>query len=124
MSMGTATIGRRAAADRGFATAELAVALPALLLVVAFCLGSVDAVLAKVRCTDTARDAALVAARGGDGTAVGVQRAPPGAIVVVTRGGDTVTASVSVRVGPFGTRVGAVTVSATAVAAVEPGSIA
>ena len=61
--------------DRGSATVELAVGLPALVLLLLFGLGAVDAVLARLQCVDAARDAALTSARGGDGTTVGRRRA-------------------------------------------------
>ena len=40
-------------------TAEFAVALPALILLLLFAVGTVDAVLLRLRCVDAARDAAL-----------------------------------------------------------------
>jgi hypothetical protein len=89
--------------------------------VVMFLLGAVDAVLDKTRCMDAARDAALTAARGGDGVATGRARAPDGATVTVSRDGDTMIATVTMQVRPL--RVGSLTVSATAVAAVEPGPV-
>jgi len=110
---------RTGTADRGGATAEFAVALPALMLMTTFAFGAVDAVLDKVRCVDAARDAALVAARGGDGVAAGAARAPSGATVVVIFDATTVRAVVTLRLAPLGTRTG-LTVSATAVATIEP----
>jgi TadE-like protein len=106
--------------DRGSATAELAVALPALVLMLSFGLGAIDAVLARMQCLDAARDAALTAARGGDGLAVGQARAPRGAVVSV--GGDAATATVTIRldVRPLGGHLPGVTVTATAVADREP----
>jgi Flp pilus assembly protein TadG len=114
----------RARADRGGVTAEFAVALPALLLMVTFALGAVDAVLAKVQCVDAARDAALVAARGGDGTAAGTSRAPRGASVRITRSTDSVEVTVTLRVSPLGARLGSFQVTAASVATDEPGSVA
>jgi Flp pilus assembly protein TadG len=107
--------------DRGLVTAELAVALPALMLLVAFVLGAVDTVLDDVRCVDAARDAALASARGGDGEAAGLARAPAGATVRVTVVGATVVAVVTVRESPLGPRLGGITVTAPAVASLEPG---
>lgn len=107
--------------DQGFATAEFAVALPALMLLVVFALGAVGTVVDKVRCLDAARDAALVQARGGDGEAAGLARAPAGATVLVTRSGTTITAVVSMRAAPLGIQLGAMTVTSTAVAVAEPG---
>ena len=107
--------------DRGSATAELAVALPALVLLLLFALGSVDAVLQRMRCVDAARDAVLTAARGGDGEAAGLRGAPRGASISVSVDGDTVRARVWVRVSPLGGHLPAVTVEGSAVADIEPG---
>jgi hypothetical protein len=108
--------------DRGSATAELAVALPALLLLLFFALGAVDAVLARMQCQDAARDAALAAARGGDAAGVGRSRAPRGAEISV--GGDSRTVRVEVRldVRPLGGHLPGITVAAAAVADREPGA--
>ena len=114
---------RRARSDRGAVTAEFAVALPALLLIVTFALGAVDAVLAKVQCVDAARDAALVAARGGDGQTVGAGRAPRGATVRITRGADSVEVTVTLRVSPLGAHLGSFRVTAASTATVEPGMV-
>ncbi|HKD97004.1 MAG TPA: TadE family type IV pilus minor pilin [Micromonosporaceae bacterium] len=103
------------------ATAEFAVALPALMLLVAFALGAVDLMLDKVRCVDAARDAALEAARGGDGVAAGRARAPAGATVTVTTAGSEVRAVVTMHATPLGLNLGTFDVSAVSVAAVEPG---
>ncbi|GAA1362386.1 hypothetical protein [Catellatospora chokoriensis] len=91
--------------DRGSATAELAVALPAVVLLLVTGIGAVAAVTVKLGCVAAARDAALTAARGGG--------ASGGASVNVT--GDTVTATVRRSI-----RVTELTCSATA--AREPGA--
>jgi hypothetical protein len=108
--------------DRGSATVELAVGLPALVLLLLFGLGSVDAVLARMQCVDAARDAALTAARGGDGMTEGQHRAPRGASVDLRSDGERVTAVVRVTVRPLGPYLPSVTVTGTAVAEQEPGS--
>jgi Flp pilus assembly protein TadG len=113
---------RRDPADGGGVTAEFAVALPALLLMVTFAIGAVDAVLTKVQCVDAARDAALVAARGGDGEAAARARAPRGATVRVTAADGTVRVNVTVRVTPLGVHLGGFDAAATAVATIEPGA--
>jgi hypothetical protein len=113
--------GRRRSGERGSATAELAVALPALVLLLSVALGGIDAVLQHLRCVDAARDAALAAARGEDGDAAARRVAPRGASVTVWVDGDTVRARVSVRVSPLGGHLPAVTVDGEAVAEVEPG---
>lgn len=76
-------------------TAETAVALPALVLLVAMLVWGVVAAAAQIRCVDAARVGARAAARG-DGNAVALARAaaPPGASVSVSTGGDTVRVTV------------------------------
>jgi Flp pilus assembly protein TadG len=114
---------RRARGDRGGVTAEFAVALPALLLIVTFALGAVDAVLAKVQCVDAARDAALVTARGGDGRSAGAGRAPRGATVRISQSADAVKVTVTLRVSPLGAHLGSFGMTATSTATVEPGMV-
>jgi hypothetical protein len=109
------------AADRGSATAELAVGLPALVMLLLFALGAVNAVLARMQCVDGARDAVLASARGGDGVAAGQRRAPRSASVTVTLDGQTATATVRAQVRPLGPYLPTVTVAGTAVADREPG---
>lgn len=108
--------------DRGAITAELAMALPALVLLLTVALGAVDAVADKMRCVDAARDAALESARGGDGIAAGLSRAPEGASVVVTIVDGRAIATVSMETRPLGDHVPGIGVVATAVAALEPGA--
>lgn len=111
---------RRADRERGSATVELAVGLPALVLLLLFALGAVDAVIARMECVDAARDGALAAARGDDGTAAARNRAPGGATVSVGRDGERVRALVRVRIRPLGPHLPGIDVSGTAVAEVEP----
>lgn len=117
----SARVRRVVVCDRGTVTAEFAVALPALVLVVTFALGAVDLMLDKVRCVDAARDAALTSARGGDGVAAGLARAPGGATVVVTTDGRSVRAVVTVRATPLDLRLGTFEVTASSTALLEPG---
>jgi TadE-like protein len=117
---GAGRVGIRRYGDRGSATAELAVGLPALVLLLLFALGAVQAVTAQLRCVDAARDAALAQSRGGDGLAAGRDRAPSGATVSVTTSGGQVRAEVRVMVRPLGPHLPSVEVGATAVAEVEP----
>ena len=84
--------------DRGMVTAELAVAVPAVVLVLALCLAAVRVAVDQVRCVDAARIAARAAARGDPidrvrslgrsaapaGAQVEVHAAPLGAAVTVT----------------------------------------
>ena len=85
-------------AERGAATAELAVALPTLLLVLAVALAAVDLGLAQVRCVDAARLGARLLARGeAQGSALAAVRAaaPDGAEISVTTAGSRVTVVVT-----------------------------
>jgi Flp pilus assembly protein TadG len=113
---------RSAGRDRGSFTAELAAGLPALLLLLLAGLTAVNAVGTRADCLHAAREAALAAARGEDGTAAASKVAPAGAAVAVTVDGQRVTATVRVPVHALGTRLPRITVAATAVAAVEPGA--
>lgn len=113
---------RAAGGDRGSFTAELAAGLPALLLLLLAGLTAVNAVTAQAGCLHAAREAALAAARGGDGSAAAGRAAPPGASVTVSVDGNRVQATVRAPVRTLGGRLPRVTVVATAVAAVEPGA--
>lgn len=96
-------------------------ALPAVMLLLLAGLTAVGAVTTKLQCVDAAREAALVASRGGPGAEAGRRAAPDGAEVSVTVDGDLVAATVRARVPLLAARLPALDVEATAVAAVEPG---
>ncbi|MFG2099544.1 TadE family type IV pilus minor pilin [Micromonospora echinaurantiaca] len=113
---------RPAGYDRGSFTAELAAGLPALVLLLLAGLTAVNAVSTKAGCLDAAREAALAASRGEDGTAAGHRSAPPGAEVSVAIDGERVRATVRAPVRALGARLPRITVVGTAVAAVEPGA--
>lgn len=84
--------------QRGSATAEFAICLPAVLLVVLLVLTLAAVSLAQLRCADAARAGARAAALGEDSAAVSriaTTRAGPDAWVEVSSDGDWVT----VRVG-------------------------
>ncbi|MBM6404591.1 pilus assembly protein TadE [Phycicoccus sp. CSK15P-2] len=84
--------------EEGTATAELAVAVPVLLLVLAVALSAVRMGVDQVRCVDAAHTAARLLARGeprGVATAAATRHAPEGARVRVSPGAGSVT----VRVG-------------------------
>ena len=70
-----------------------------------------------VRCIDAAREAARLAARGDDGSAVARAIAPDGAAVQLRRDGELVVATVTAR----SALLPGLVVAAQAVAAVEPG---
>ncbi|WP_229398710.1 TadE family type IV pilus minor pilin [Micromonospora okii] len=108
--------------DRGSFTAELAAGLPAVLLLLLAGLTAVNAVATQAGCLGAAREAALAASRGQPGVAAGQAAAPGGADVSVAVVGDRVTATVRAPVRALGARLPRITVTATAVAAVEPGA--
>ena len=106
-------------------TAETAVVLPVLLLVLAGAVAAVTVVGAQLRCVDAAREGARAAARGETDATVSRladRLAPDGAVTGVTGDEEEVRVTVTVRVAPLGPLPLAVTVSASAVAVREPGS--
>ena len=105
-------------------TAETAVVLPVLLLVLAGAVAAVTAVGGQLRCVDAAREAARAAARGEPVAvveAVVARAAPDGATSTVSRGAEDVAVTVTVTIAPVGALPLRFTVSATAVARQEPG---
>ena len=85
------------------ATVELAVALPALVLVLVVALSAVTTVLDQVRCVDAARATARAAARGeasGAAIAQGRPLGPPGAVFAVSPSGGSVEVTVTSRPAP------------------------
>jgi len=86
--------------EQGMATAELAVVLPAIVLVLAFSLGALGLASDQIRCVDAARAGARAASRGDSDSAVILvadRAAPSGSLVSVTRSGDLVRVSVVSR---------------------------
>ncbi|HEX9335518.1 MAG TPA: TadE family protein [Pseudonocardiaceae bacterium] len=79
--------------DGGMVTVEAAVALCAFVTVLAMVLAGVSMVLDQIRCTDAAREAARLVARGEQHRAADAVRqiAPPGATLSVTTNGDAIT---------------------------------
>lgn len=112
---------RWAGRDRGSYTAELAAGLPALILLLLVGLTAVNAVTTRSQCLSAAREAALAASRGESGAAAGARAAPPGASVSIRIDGDKAVATVHAPIRTLGARLPRLTVTATAVAAVEPG---
>lgn len=98
---------RRAVAgsDSGYATAEAAMVLPALLVVLAMGIWVLSCVGAQLRCVDAARTAARAAARG-DAPAVaaaaGARVAPSGAAIAIRSQARQVHVDVNVSLRPFG----------------------
>jgi Flp pilus assembly protein TadG len=112
--------------DRGSVTAETALALPVLVVVLAMGVWVLAAVGAQLRCVDAASGAARAAARGETPaavTALGRRLAPDAATVRVDYRGDQVHVTVTARVRPLrAVRVlPLLEVDATSVALVEPG---
>ncbi|MEV4251861.1 TadE family type IV pilus minor pilin [Spirillospora sp. NPDC049652] len=111
--------------DHGMATAEIAVALPALVLVTVLALWAVAVASTHLTCVDAARAGARAAARGESLDAVQAlvaRSAPRGAVVAVRRdaAGVQVTVSTTVR-PPALTGLPALDVRAHAEAETEPG---
>ncbi len=111
---------RRPGGDRGSSTAELAVGLPALVLLLLAGLTAVAAVTPRGQVLHAAREGALAAARDADGGAAAARVAPAGASVTVSHGGDSVTVQVAASVPLLGARLPRLRVTGTAVAAREP----
>ncbi|GAB3199060.1 hypothetical protein GCM10027261_28070 [Geodermatophilus arenarius] len=109
--------------EAGMVTAEAAVVLPVLVLVLAAVVSAVVVVGAHLRCVDAAREGARAAARGEDAAqvrALAARVAPDGAVTAVVVAGEEVRVTVGASVAPLG--VGpAVGVGASAVARLEPG---
>jgi hypothetical protein len=101
-------------------TAELAMALPVLVLLLAVGLGAVAVAGQRVRAQDAAREAARALARGDPASARRlVEQLAPGAAVSLSRSADLSVAQVSLVVRPPGGWP-AVRIEAHAVAATEP----
>jgi hypothetical protein len=115
----------RPRSERGSVTAETALALPVLVVVLLAALWALAATAAQVRCVDAARGAARAAARGEAPAVVadlGRRLGPDGARVVVVPRGDQVEVRVTAEVRPLGglPALPPFTVASTAVADVEP----
>lgn len=116
---------RSTRSDLGSVTAETAVALPALALVLGAALWAVATVAAQLECVDAARAAARAAARGEPLEAVrqaAGRAAPAGATVSVTRDSELSRVTVSTSMRPnWVIGAPAIEVSASAASATEPG---
>jgi TadE-like protein. len=115
---------RRMHGDRGMVTAETAMVLPALVVLVCVAVGAVAVATAQLRCVDAAREAARAAARGEGASAartLAIQAAPRAARVTVSLVGDRAEVTVTATVRPLGRLLPAVSVRARAVAVREPG---
>ena len=120
---------QRITGDRGSATAETAVLLPVLVVVLMAAVWVLACVSAQLACVDAARAAARAAARGDAPAAVrgvGQRLAPSGAEVAVTAARGIVDVSVSAELRPFGSvlrMLPPMHVNGRASAAVEPGGL-
>ncbi|EAQ00447.1 hypothetical protein JNB_09749 [Janibacter sp. HTCC2649] len=94
--------GRRS--EGGMVTAEIAVALPALVLVLTLALGAVSVVTDHLRCVDAARVGARLLARGEDAGRVRAEvalQAPEGAVIGFDVGADAITVNVTAESPPL-----------------------
>jgi hypothetical protein len=112
--------------ERASATAETAVVLPALVLVLGICLWLIGWASTALRCAEAARAGARAAARGepADGVAAAARRTAGRPVATTTSAaGDLLTVRVSWRLAPpplLGRLVPAVTVREAATARAEP----
>ena len=107
-------------------TAETAVVLPVLLIVLAGAVAAVTVVGAQLRCVDAAREGARAAARGESAAVVAslaAEAAPDDATVEMGGTEDAVRVIVSADIAPLGPVPLQVRVSARAVAQREPGTV-
>lgn len=95
-------IARRPGDDRGAVVAELAVALPAVIVVVLLGVGALASASRQVRLEDAAADAARLAARGesSERIAAAVAAAAPGALERVSTRDDLVCVTVTADAVP------------------------
>lgn len=110
--------------DSGMVTAEMAMTIPTLVVVVAMAVAGVMAMTDELKCADAAATAARLAARGEPVDVVratALKAAPAGATLQLLTDGTTVTATVTDQLTGPGVldRFGTVTVSQHSVAALE-----
>jgi hypothetical protein len=106
-------------------TAETAVVLPVLLLVLAAAVGALVIVGSQLRCVDAAREAVRAATRGDAVPQVrrlAEQAAPPGSSVSLATGNGSVSVTVTAPVHPLGPLPLVVRVTAAATGQLEPGA--
>jgi Flp pilus assembly protein TadG len=108
--------------DDGSVTVEAALGLAGLTVVTVLLVAALTMLTAQLRCTDAAREAARLLARGQphEADAAVHQIAPPGATLDVQHTGDEITVSVAAR--PAGGLLPAIDLKATAYALAEPGT--
>lgn len=111
------------ARDTGMVTAEIAVAMPVLMVLLAVGLTAVTVIAAQMRCVDAAREAARALARGDSISAarsLASAAGPRGAALTTSTAGDRVETTVRARVATVGGLFPAFSVHAEAVALREP----
>ncbi|MEO6958285.1 MAG: TadE family type IV pilus minor pilin [Antricoccus sp.] len=104
-------------------TAETAVVLPVIVVLLAAMIGVISAVAAKISCTDAAREGARAAARGdstSDVVASARRLAPPGAQIEVSLSESEATVVVSMQIRPLGRLSGAIEIRSAATSRREP----
>lgn len=101
--------------DRGSATAEFAVLMPAVCLVLAFCLSGLQLATRQVQVHDAAALAARAAGRGDDPATI-VRQLIPGASVRSEKRGNLLCARVDAPSSPMANLLGFTTVTATSCA--------
>ncbi|HEU5474315.1 MAG TPA: TadE family type IV pilus minor pilin [Actinophytocola sp.] len=111
---------RRSRSEAGMVTVEAALAVAALAVVLGLVLAAIGAVTDQLRCTDAAREAARLTARGEPdrARAAAQQIAPNGARISISQDGDAI--SVQVTVTPVGGLLPGVILRGHAYAVAEP----
>jgi Flp pilus assembly protein TadG len=114
--------------DTGAVTAETAIVLPVLIVLLLVGLWAVGVVVANIRCVDAARDVARAVARGEPGDVakrIGERSAPAGAAVGISREGADVRVVVAAEVNldwVLLSKLPSVEVRGQAAVQIEPGS--
>ena len=108
--------------DEGSVTVEAALGLAGLTVVTVLLLAGLTVLTSQLRCTDAAREAARLLARGQpiEAAAAVHQIGPPGANLAFERIGDSITAKVTAH--PTDGLLPEIHLGATAYAVAEPGS--
>lgn len=111
---------RKPAGDCGMVTVETAIALMAFITVLGLALGTISAAIDQLKCTDAAREAARLTARGEqDRAKPAAQRiAPPGAAVEIKTDGEEI--HVTVDAAPIAGMIPGLHLHAEAYAISEP----
>lgn len=111
--------------ERGSVTAETAIVLPVVAVLLVVATWAIGLVVAHIRCLDAARDVARAVARGetvDQAHRIGQRSAPDGAAIDLRRTGDEVTATVrasSIALPVFG-GLGSVLIEESATVRTEP----